>query len=137
MITINEYVGQWVNHVDWNPQCKSSADILLQRVNDLLDDYVHDGFTLEINPKTSSQISGEVYGGFRPKSCPIGATKSSHKLGMGVDIYDPNNEIDTWIDENPDVLALFDLYRESAISTNGWCHLSTRKPNSGKRTFLP
>jgi len=137
MITIDEYVGVHKNSLDWNGACQRAAEILLDRANRLIDEYVADGHVIEINPKTGSQISGETYGGFRPQSCPIGAPYSSHKLGMAVDIYDIHNELDNWIDANPDVLVKYDLYREAPISTLTWTHLATKKPLSGRRTFLP
>lgn len=137
MITIDDYVGVWKNHEDWNGACEHAAELLLSRVNALLADFVNDGFTLEINQKTKTQVSGEVYGGFRPKSCPIGAPYSSHKLGMSVDVFDPYNKLDLWLDKNPDMLVKHDLFREAPSATQRWCHLSTKAPGSGRRTFLP
>lgn len=137
MITVEQYAGIWIHHENWNGACEHSAEILLDRVNRLLAEYVASGRELEINPKSKSNISGEVYGGFRPLDCPIGAKHSSHKLAMAVDVYDPFNSLDIWIDKNPDVLVKYDLYREHPTSTPRWCHLSTKQPNSKKRTFLP
>jgi hypothetical protein len=137
MITIGEYVGVWAGSVDWTPDKQREAKILLERVNNLLKEYETQGGILQVNQKTKSQVSGETYGGFRPLSCPIGAPKSSHKLGMAVDVYDPMNLLDMWIDRNSKVLDEFDLYREHPSATQHWCHLSTKAPGSGKRTFFP
>jgi len=137
MITLDQYSGIWKNHVDWNGACQESAELLLDRVNALLSDYVANGGELEINPKSKSNISGEVYGGFRPLDCPIGAKNSSHKLAMAVDVYDPFNCIDIWLDKHPEMLVKHNLYREHPSATRNWAHLATKSPKSGKRTFLP
>ncbi len=137
MITQSQYCGVWCGSKDWLPEYQRNAVILLQRVNALLDAYVAQGGILQINDKTKTNVSGEVYGGFRPQACPIGAPNSSHKLGMAVDIYDPMNLIDSWIDKTPQLLIDYDLYREAPAYTQHWCHLSTKAPKSGKRTFIP
>lgn len=137
MITLDQYVGVWKNHENWNGTNQYAAALLLDRVNALLKDYIKAGRELEINPKTKSHVSGEIYGGFRPLDCPIGAKNSSHKLAMAVDVYDPFNSLDIWIDANPSVLEKHNLYREHASATRNWCHLSTKAPRSGKRTFFP
>lgn len=137
MITLAEYLGTWASHADVTPQVKSNAIELLKRVNALLDELATKNIASKINPKTKSQVSGEVYGGFRPQSCPIGASGSSHKTGEGIDVYDPAGAIDWFIDKNPELLVKHNLYRENAKDTPTWCHLQTRKTKSGKRTFLP
>jgi hypothetical protein len=137
MITIGEYVGPWSGSVDWTPDKQREAKILLERVNNLLTEFETQGGILQVNRITKSQVSGETYGGFRPQTCPIGAPKSSHKLGMAVDVYDPANLLDLWIDKHPNVLVEFDLYREHAGYTQHWCHLGTKAPKSGNRTFIP
>lgn len=137
MITLEQYAGVWIKHVDFNGACQEAAKLLLDRVNRLLAEYVASGHELEINPKSKTNVSGEIYGGFRPQDCPIGAPYSSHKLGMAVDVYDPFNSIDIWLDTHPEILVKYDLYREHPSATRNWCHLSTKPPKSGKRTFLP
>jgi hypothetical protein len=60
-----------------------------------------------------------------------------------VDVYDPKDRIDGWLDtfEAPDgmntKLEERALYREHPSATPGWCHLTTRPPGSRKRTFYP
>lgn len=137
MITIGEYVGPWAGSVDWTPDKQRDAKILLERVNNLLTEFQKQGGILQVNQKTKSYVSGETYGGFRPQDCPIGAPKSSHKLAMAVDVYDPMNLIDMWIDKHPDMLMEFDLYREHPGYTQHWAHLGTKAPKSGNRTFIP
>ena len=134
LITISEYFGSKIKTAEND----SNAFDLLGRVNDLTSMYEADtGAEMPINPATNSHISGSGNGGFRLRDCPIGAYHSSHKQGMAVDIFDPFDSLDKWITLNPDVLVTFDLFREYPVSTIGWCHLTTRAPLSGRRTFLP
>ena len=137
MITITQYVGKWADSDDWTEDTIAAATENLKRVNALLDNYAADGNELKINPATGSNVSGQTYGGFRPQSCTQGAPKSAHKTGEAVDNYDPNDDLDDYIDDNPDVLVTYNLYREASDSTPHWCHLSIRKPGSGARTFNP
>lgn len=140
MITLSQYVGVHAVNDDWkaHPERINNAKELLKRVNALLDDLTQQRiYILTNNPKTGSQISGEIFGGFRPQSCPIGAPDSSHKQGQGVDIFDHDNALDNFLDNHPEYLAQYDLYRERAKDTPTWCHLQTRKTLSGKRTFIP
>ena len=135
MITLSDYFGLWLNHPDATDEVKHAAAVLLACVNPLLDEAFNSGVDLPINPTTKSHVSGKQYGGFRPQSCPEGAPKSSHKVGRGIDIYDPANELDNWITDK--VLEKHGLYRESPLHTKGWVHLTDRAPKSGKRTFIP
>ena len=91
-------------------------------------------------PNTGTLISGSRGGsgdgGFRLPTATTGASLSSHKEGKGIDIYDPRNKLDTLITNDPSLLVLFDLYRETPDATITWCHLTTRAPKSKARTFL-
>ncbi|MFD1121820.1 hypothetical protein ACFQ2T_04845 [Methylophilus flavus] len=135
MITIEQYVGKWSENEDWTEVRQAYAAQLLIQVNKLLEAAKKAGIELKNNPNTDSLISGTQYGGFRPQSCPIGAAGSSHKQGQAVDIFDPQNKLDGWI--NDAILTQYGLYREHPDATIRWCHLSTRAPKSGRRTFLP
>jgi hypothetical protein len=135
MIALEQYVGKWSGSNDWTTERQSNADLLLLQVNQLLVAAQKAGIDLKNNPSTDSLVSGTQYGGFRPQSCPIGAAGSSHKEGQAVDIFDPQNKLDGWI--NDAILTQYGLYREHPDSTNRWCHLSTRPPKSGRRTFKP
>ena len=135
MITLQEYFSDKPHPTEYN----LNALTLLYRVNNLIAAYTTDtGKLPQINPITGSQVSGSKGGdgGFRLPTSTTGSSKSAHKLGMAIDLVD-HGELDKWLDENPDVLIKYDLYREASVSTPGWCHLSTRKPLSGKRTFKP
>jgi hypothetical protein len=134
MITLQDYFGDKPHPTEYN----LNALTLLYRVNNLLAAYTTDtGLIIPNNAATGSQVSGSGDGGFRLPTSTTGASKSAHKLGMAVDIYDLGERLDKWLDKNPDALIKYDLYREESASTPNWCHLGTRKPLSGKRTFKP
>lgn len=132
MITISQYFGNKEHSSDQS----SAAMDLLASVNSLLAHYSADeGVELPINPHTGTLISGVTEGGFRLPDCPQGALHSSHKEAKAVDVYDPSDDLDTYLHD--ELLAQFNLYREAPASTFGWCHLTTRAPGSGHRTFIP
>ena len=135
MILFKDYFGKWIDHKDATEERKQNAEDLLDKVNSLLDYAFEFDIDLIVNPATGSYVSGSQYGGFRPQSCPIGSPNSAHKEGQAIDIYDPQNVLDNWITDV--ILSKFGLYREAPLDTPKWCHLSTRRPKSGKRTFKP
>ena len=96
-------------------------------------------YTVPNCPNTGSQISGSKGGsgdgGFRLNTATTGAALSSHKQAMAVDLYDPNNTLDDMLTD--EILTKYDLYREHPADTERWCHLTTRAPHSGHRTFQP
>lgn len=135
MISIIEYFGPWMHHSAVTEEVMDNAGHLLECVDRLMAYAIEDMVTLPINPVTNSQVSGEKYGGFRPPECTQGSPSSSHKRGQGVDVYDPHNDLDEWITD--EMLEECGLYREHPTATQHWCHLTTRAPGSGHRTFLP
>lgn len=135
MLTMAAYAGKWLAHPDFTKPYQNNAATLIKNVSLLLNAAERAGVVIPTNPATGSQVSGEQYGGFRPQACPIGAPQSAHKTGMAVDVYDPENKLDAWI--NDGILTQYQLYREAPESTPGWCHLTTRPPRSGRRTFKP
>jgi len=135
MISVSDVIGPWDRSKDLTADRRKSIAALVTPVNALLALASAAGVPLPVNPVTKTQVSGTLYGGFRPQSCPIGAPQSAHKVGMAVDIYDPSNALDAWITD--DVLRECGLYREGGRWTPGWTHLTTRRPGSGNRTFQP
>ena len=136
MITLQDYFSDKPHPNEYN----LNALTLLYRVNNLIAAYTTDtGKLPEINPITGSQVSGSKGGdgGFRLPTSTTGSSKSAHKQGMAIDLVDHDQHLDKWLDAKPDALIKYDLYREEPASTVNWCHLSTRKPLSGKRTFAP
>jgi hypothetical protein len=138
MITLTDYFAGYVNHPDITQAHIDNAVILLAAVNGLLTEALRSGkVDLETNPKTGTLISATKNGGWRPKNCPEGAPNSSHKEGKGIDVYDPDGDIDEFCVYNLTALEKYGLYLEEPGSTRGWCHLTTRRPNSGNRVFYP
>ena len=130
MITLAEYVGPYSNNEDWTPDVQVAAAGLLDKVNNLLNRYVADGGLLVINPATQSMISGQTNGGFRPQGCPIGAPRSKHKIGRGVDVYCPMpaRSLSRWCYAHPEVMEELGLTMEDARWTPGWCHFQDVPP---------
>ena len=136
MITLDEWLGPYRDHADATPAIRENALAMLDKVNELLVTYAEiEGGTVPTNPSTKSQVSGSNNGGFRPKNSTVGAPFSKHKTGHAVDLYDPGNKLDSWIDDG--ILEEFGLYREHPDDTQGWCHLQDVSPGSKVRTFKP
>ena len=135
MILLPDYYNNKISAV--TPEISVNSIDLLYKVNQLLMGFVLAGNSFKINPNTQCLISGskDGDGGFRLSNSKTGSPLSSHKTGMGVDVYDPENKIDDWVTDL--ILKKYDLYREAPRYTNNWCHLSTRVPGSGHRTFIP
>ena len=126
---------------------QNAAD-LIRRRNALRAEWmVATGKECPVDPDTGCEISGvergDGDGGYRTPGTRTGAAGSSHRDGRGIDDYDPGDELDTWLDQFEDgkggnsKLQQHGLYREHPSATKGWCHLTTKAPGSGKRTFYP
>lgn len=135
MISLSDYIGAHADSPDWTVERQANAATMLEDVNRLLAEAEAKGIDLEMNPQTKTLVSGVSYGGFRPQECPQGAPHSAHKEGLAVDIYDPHGALDRWVTDL--ILEKYGLYREHPADTNGWCHLTSRAPGSGKRSFHP
>lgn len=150
MITLSQYftnptTGEPKPHTDAHEA--AAADVLARR-EALREEFRADtGRGVAISPNTGTEISGSKTGagdgGFRLHNANTGSPNSSHKQAMAVDDYDPDDEFDSWIDQFEDgqggnsKLEQHGLYREAPSATPGWCHITTRRPGSGKRTFNP
>ena len=114
------------------------ADDLLQRVNALLAFAATcSAYLWPIDLDTMTQISGSRGGagdgGFRLPESATGVAKSSHKEAKAVDVFDPHDILDNWLTDA--VLADYGLFREHPKHTPGWCHLQSKPPGSGRRTY--
>ena len=81
-----------------------------------------------------------VTSGYRPghyNKQAGGAKASAHLDCEAVDLYDPDREFTIWCWQNEDELEKAGLYMEDPEYTDGWVHLQTRAPRSGKRIFIP
>lgn len=137
MILIAQYFGSKPHtETHWR-----AAMDLLSIVNRLIVEFqtMYGFHADDIDPDTGTQISGSRGGngdgGFRLPTATTGKGLSSHKEARGIDIYDPHNLLDNWLTDA--ILEQYGLYREHPDSTPGWCHLTTRAPGSGLRTFQP
>ena len=143
MITRHSYFYAYSNHPEITPEITAAASRMLAAVNGLLQTAQAEGVPLPVNPATSSQVSGQENGGWRPRACPIGAPNSHHKTGHAVDVYDPDGELDAWLDTfeteggGNTMLASHGLAREHPDATPTWTHLQDVLPRSGRRTFYP
>lgn len=137
MIMLEQYVGPHADSRDWTPDVRSNARSFLEKCAALEAEMVADGVEFHVNPATGSNVSGYWYGGFRPQDCPEGAPGSSHKVGRGVDRYDPDGDIDQWCMEHQDRLEAHGIYIEHPAATRGWSHWTDRAPKSGRRVFYP
>ena len=140
MITLSQYLGKFDNSPDLTDEYKLNALNLLRAVEKLQNLAEASGTEFKVNPVTNSQVSGSQYGGFRPKDCPEGAMHSSHKEGLAVDIYDPQNRIDAWCMMHSGKGGLLEqcgIYIEHPDATNHWSHWTIKAPGSGNRVFRP
>lgn len=135
-LTVDDYFAAYADHPGITVDHITAATELVRRVNALLEDLVlMYRVDLDINPNTKTLVAGTKNGGWRPQDCPIGAPGSSHKQGEGVDLYDGDADIDGAITDQ--LLIKHGLYREHPSATRSWCHLTTRAPKSGRRSFYP
>ena len=131
VITLGQYFAAKPHNAD---EYLRATDLLM-KVNRLIGIAP---FQIPNCPNTGTQISGSKNGagdgGFRLSASTTGAARSSHKEARAVDVYDPLNKLDEWITDA--ILTDVGLYRETPSATPNWCHLTTRKPSSGNRTFM-
>lgn len=137
MITTLQYVGPHLKSPDWTKQRQANAFQLLTACAGLETEMIAHGVVFPTNPKTNSGVSGSTFGGFRPQACPVGASNSSHKEGLAVDLYDPQNCIDDWCMAHRDRLERWGIYIEHPSKTDTWSHWTIKRPGSGNRVFYP
>jgi hypothetical protein len=137
VITLSHYAGKWRTSPDWTTDIEQNALRLLTSVNALEAEMARGGIRFPDNPKTNNGISGELYGGFRPQDCPIGAPLSNHKTGKAIDRYDPHGLIDAWCMAHQDRIAWHGIWIEHPDATPGWSHWQSVSPRSGNRVFKP
>jgi hypothetical protein len=137
MITLEQYVGPHAASPDWTPARQDNSRRLLAACAALEHEIVTAGLEFPVNPITHSGVSGEVFGGFRPQSCPIGKEHSNHKEGLAVDRYDPDNRIDTWCMAHQDRLKANGIFIEHPSATQHWSHWQCVPPGSGHTVFYP
>jgi len=137
MITVEQYFGPWINHPSVTDEIRANAERLVSVCGLLEQVMLDDGIQFPDNPATHTGVSGKLYGGYRPPECTQGAPHSSHKQGLAVDRFDPNEDIDRWLLSNQERLAEFGIYIEHPDDTHHWSHWSVKPPASGHHVFKP
>jgi hypothetical protein len=151
MITVQQYFGPRWGGPECTPGMQVNSELLLRKVNDFLDAATSEcGYAWPEDVDTGTCISGSPPratmsgdGGFRGTDSKTGGPKSKHRLAQAIDIFDPDNRLDTWISRFETanggnvLLEKYGLYREHPDDTPGWCHLQYIGPGSGRRTFKP
>lgn len=140
MLTVDAYFGPRLNHPELTDALRENAQLLVERVNVLLEAARElRVYSPRVDPDTGTCVSGSKGnsgdGGWRPSDSKTGGPSSKHRTAHAVDIFDPVDALDTWLDD--DTLYAYGLYRERASDTPGWCHLQDVAPGSGHRTFIP
>lgn len=140
MILPIDYFGKRIHHPDLNQIIWDSGIAMLNRVNGLLSVAEHEcDYAWWLDPDTGTCVSGakggDGDGGWRLRTSLTGAPNSKHKSAHAIDIYDPDNVLDTWLTDK--ILSEHGLYREHPDNTPGWVHLQDVAPGSGHHTFVP
>lgn len=110
----------------------ANAVDLLERVSALEEDFVEDGgqvFSMTSGHRCRAKTLDLIAKGYRA------AVGGKHESAHAVDVADPLNELDAWLDDEK--LASYGLYREHPDATKGWTHLQNVPPGSHNRTFKP
>lgn len=118
---------------DFTPEVRKNANELIKRINKI--GYPLPKYFSSCLRSKARQI--KIYndkGIFDLSKIPL---KSAHITGEAVDIYDNDMNLCNYLKGHPEILESCDLYMEDPRYTNGWCHLSSRRPKSGKRIFIP
>lgn len=147
MITTSDYFLAYAGHPEITPEIEGNAERLVERVNTLLSHAVAEGWEPRRNPVTGTLVSGERNGGWRPQDCPVGAPRSKHKLGQGVDIYDPGRRLASWTLANiPRLIGIGLWIEDPRWTTNqagldGWVHYQCAPPGNppiaNRVVFIP
>lgn len=132
MISIKQYLtsdGQYpdrANSPEVTLEVRNNAGVLLEQVNK---------FLIELGVNTISITSG-----FRTQAANVatgGSKFSAHCTGEAVDIEDKDKKLYNAIIVSIPLLTKHRLYLEHGNYTSGWVHLTTRRPKSGNRIFIP
>lgn len=111
---------------------QKESSVTVERVNLLLTKY---------RMETRDYSNRIVTSGWRPAAVnaatPGAAKKSNHMLGKACDIADGDGKLDVWLMTLQGTIALEDcsLWHEHPRDTEGWAHVQTVPPGSGKRHF--
>lgn len=105
---------------------QSNLDILLERLNKIRALY---GKSMTVTSGLRSLVEQMR---INPK-----APHSKHTTGQAADIFDPDQELQTWCYDNVHVLEDVGLWCEAFKATPNWVHFQIQPPHSGIRFFTP
>ena len=147
MISLQDYLEHWKLHYGQVPvpddeltdDMRAAAADLLERVNGLLAMFgVQRRCVSGWRPTAVNAWMCEEHK--RNPAAPAAATHSKHISCNGIDVADVGGELDRWLDEHPEVLERFGLWREDPSKTVDWCHLQNVQYGSWvedkPRTFM-
>lgn len=111
---------------DLTQEILDNIEKLLLKINELLKQYPN---------------KVHVHSGWRPAAInaatPGSAKKSTHMLGLSVDLGDESGELRKWVISNLDKLKACGLYCEDFRWTPTWVHFQIVAPTSGNRIYVP
>ena len=144
-LTLAQYFSGHANSTECTSAVIENAARLIVVCNNVKTELETKGVIFFVNPNTNSIISGSYngWGGFRTLSCKVGTVSSSHKEGLGVDLHDPDDDIDNYLFDDHaknsihSILSRHGLYIEHPYSTRSWSHWTIREPRSGNHIFYP
>lgn len=129
ILTSEDYFGRMTHIEPPSDEVKANADILIDKVNQLLAECPAD-----VQPDGMNS-------GWRPASynakVPGAAVKSKHITGQAVDLGDPDGALDDYLLHRQGLLSKYGLHMEHPLATKGWCHLQSVPPRSGNYVFFP
>lgn len=109
-----------------NAEEQANLEILLERLNKVRALY---GKSMTVTSGIRSMVEQMR---INPK-----APNSKHIHGQAADIYDPNQELQTWCYDNVEHLEEIGLWCEAFKATPNWVHFQITSPHSGLRFFNP
>jgi len=131
MITREQYFGLMSHRDPPTIEAMDNAEVLLERVNRLLESLVPTNISAVLVPVVNSGWRSASYNATVKGAAPT----SKHIRGQAIDLADPMEELDGYLTDA--ILEQFELWRESPIATKGWVHLQSVPPRSGNRTYIP
>lgn len=111
---------------EYTDEVKKNAQILLDKVNALLEELGVDSVTIS--------------SGFRPSAVNAsvgGAKKSNHLDGHALDLVDYNGSLRDLFLKNLELAKKYGIHFEDFRWTPGWVHAQDKVPGSKKRIFVP
>jgi hypothetical protein len=141
MLTLDHYwMRRDLEHAaELTPEIVRNAELLLERVNELLARATEEGVEPGVDPDTGTAVSS----GWRPRrvneATANAAKASKHVAGLAVDLRDtlPGRDFARWCLRNRAALTGIGLWMEDPRWTPTWVHLQCVPPGSGNRVFVP